>query len=141
MVWWSPHETSLSRTASSLTAGAAPAGYSGPHSKRTLSTTRDRGLVGGQLTTALTGLRHGKKTHSTRLGCRTTTTLTNGSGKRRRDNLLATSDSSRCDIRGIHGFPVHTLSITKYGASSRFCLRLKQSLSSGVNNARLYSYY
>src|SRR5947207_12439316 len=102
MVWWSPHETSLSRMASSLTAGAAPAAYSGPHSKRTLSTTRDRGLVGGQLTAALTGSRHGKKTHSTRLGCRTTTTLTNGSGKRRRDNLLATSDSSRCNIRVIH---------------------------------------
>src|SRR6266571_6324536 len=59
-------------------AGAGPAGYSGAYSKRTLSTTRDRGPVGGQLTTALTGSRPGKRTRSTPLGYRTTNTVGDG---------------------------------------------------------------
>src|SRR2546428_11347481 len=59
-------------------AGARPAGYSGVHSKRTLSTTQDRGPGGGQVTTAVTGSRHGKKTRSTPLGCTTTNKLGNG---------------------------------------------------------------
>src|ERR1043166_3821530 len=90
MVWESPHATSPSRTASSWTAGAGPADYSGAHSKRTLNTTQARGPGGGQVTTAITGSRHGKKTCSTPLGCRTTTTFTNGNGNRRCNNLLAT---------------------------------------------------
>src|SRR5438874_11678962 len=72
-------------------AGAIPANYSGVHSKRT------QPIVGfgthfckdpptaGSSTTA----RHGKKTRSTPLGCRTTQTFTNGNGNRRCDNLLA----------------------------------------------------
>src|SRR5947208_338357 len=59
-------------------AGAGPAGYSGVHSKRTLSTTQDRGPGGGQVTTAVTGSRHGKKTRSTPPGCMTTHTVGNG---------------------------------------------------------------
>src|SRR5207248_4599372 len=64
--------------ASSWMAGATPAGYSGVHSKRTLSTTQDREPGGGQLTTAITGSRHGKKTRSTPPGCMTTHTFGNG---------------------------------------------------------------
>src|SRR6516162_11395874 len=37
-----------------------------------------------------TTARHGKKTSSTPLGCRTTKTVTNGNGNRQCDNLLAT---------------------------------------------------
>src|SRR5436309_14491801 len=59
-------------------AGARPAGYSGVHSRRTLSTTQDRGPGGGQVTTAITGSRHGKKTRSTPPGCMTTHTFGNG---------------------------------------------------------------
>src|SRR6266496_2459615 len=63
-------------------AGAGPAGYSGVHSRRTLSTTQDRGPGGGQVTTAITGSQHGKKTCSTPPGCMTTHTLTNGNLRR-----------------------------------------------------------
>src|SRR5947199_10212799 len=59
-------------------AGARPAGYSGVHSRRTLSTTQARGTGGGQVTTAITGSTHGKKTRSTPPGCMTTHTLGNG---------------------------------------------------------------
>src|SRR5262245_13201306 len=59
-------------------AGAGPAGYSGAQSKRTLSTTQDRALGGGQLTRALTGSQHGKKTCSTPPGYTTTTVAGNG---------------------------------------------------------------
>src|SRR5207249_12230010 len=68
--------------ASSWMAGATPAGYSGVHSKRTLSTTQDRGPGGGQLTTAITGSRHGKKTRSTPPGCMTTHTFGKGNLRR-----------------------------------------------------------
>src|SRR5438445_1445218 len=85
-------------------AGAGAVDYSGAQSKRTLSTTQDWTPGGGQVDTAPTGLRHGKKTRYTPLGCRTTHRLPNGNGKRRRDNLLATSGSSRCDIHVIPGF-------------------------------------
>src|SRR5205814_5907810 len=63
-------------------AGARAADYSGAHSKRTLSTTQDRGPGGGQVTTAITGSRHGKKTRSTPPGCMTTHTFGNGNLRR-----------------------------------------------------------
>src|SRR5438046_9426862 len=63
-------------------AGARPADYSGAQSKRTLSTTPDRGPGGGQVTTAITGSRHGKKTRSTPPGCMTTHTFGNGNLRR-----------------------------------------------------------
>src|SRR5437763_5510217 len=95
-------------------AGAIPANYSGVHSKRT------QPIVGfgthfckdpptaGPSTTA----RHGKKTRSTPLGCRTTQTLTNGNGNRRCDNLLATlpffeSASALVRLDHVASFIVH----------------------------------
>src|SRR5438876_9416637 len=95
--------------ASSSMAGAGAADYSGAHSKRTLNTTEEWMPSGGQVDTALTGSRLGKKTRSTPLGCRTTHRLPNGNGKLRRDDLLGTSDSSRCDIRVYPRFPVRWL--------------------------------
>src|SRR2546428_3964730 len=64
--------------ASSSMAGAGAADYSGAHSKRTLNTTQDWTPGGGQVDTALTGSRHGKKTRSTPLGYRTTNTVGDG---------------------------------------------------------------
>src|SRR5438132_4273503 len=73
-------------------AGVIAANYSGVHSKRTYTIVGFRTHfckdppTAGPSTTA----RHGKKTRSTPLGCRTTQTFTNGNGNRRCDNLLAT---------------------------------------------------
>src|SRR5260370_29181383 len=60
-------------------AGAGAADYSGAHSKRTLNTTQEWMPSGGQVDTAVTGSRHGKKTRSTPPGYRTTNTVGNGS--------------------------------------------------------------
>src|SRR5438477_5232474 len=71
-------------------AGVILADYSGVHSKRTQPIVGFRTHfckdppTAGPSTTA----RHGKKTRSTPLGCRTTNT--NGNGNRQCDNLLAT---------------------------------------------------
>src|SRR5207237_7898862 len=73
-----PHATSLSRTASSSMAGAGAADYSGAHSKKTLNTTQEWMRSGGQVDTALTGSRHGKKIRSTPPGYTTTNTFGNG---------------------------------------------------------------
>src|SRR5215472_2921666 len=73
-------------------AGVMPANYSGVHSKRTQPIVGSRTHfckdppTAGPSTTA----RHGKKTRSTPLGCRTTKPVTNGNGNRKCDNLLAT---------------------------------------------------
>src|SRR6266581_4886533 len=64
--------------ASSSMAGAGAADYSGAHSKRTLNTTQVWMPGGGQVDTAPTGSRRGKKTRSTPLGYRTTNTFGNG---------------------------------------------------------------
>src|SRR5207249_12181815 len=63
-------------------AGARPAGYSGVHSRRTLSTTQDRGPGGGQVTAAIPGSPHRKKTRSTPPDCMTTHTFGNGNLRR-----------------------------------------------------------
>src|SRR6266576_5966835 len=86
-------------------AGARPAGYSGVQSKRTLSTTQDRGPGGGQVTTAITGSRHGKKTRSTPPGCMTTHTF--GNGNLRRGDFASMSEvaAAPSDIRDIRVIP------------------------------------
>src|SRR5438874_380105 len=87
--------------ASSWMAGATPAGYSGVHSKRTLSTTQDREPGGGQLTTAITGSRHGKKTRSTPPGCMTTHTFGNGNLRRGDSAGMSDGATTLSDIRDI----------------------------------------
>src|SRR5260370_4247496 len=94
-------------------AGVIADNYSGVHSKRTQPIVGLRThcckdpRTAGPSTTA----RHGKKTRSTPLGCRTTQTLTNGNGNRQCDNLLAT-------------LPLFELArvLLRFDHTARFCL-------------------
>src|SRR5260370_25260240 len=72
--------------------GVIAANYSGAQSKRKPPIVGLRTHFGRDAPTAggSTTARHGKKTRSTPLGCRTTQTLSNGNGNRQCDNLLAT---------------------------------------------------
>src|SRR5207244_2468498 len=77
-----------SQTASSWMAGVIVVDYTGAQSKAILRTIYDC-IPRVGLHHTIPGPRHGKKSLSTPLGCRTTTTLTNGNGNRQCDSLLS----------------------------------------------------
>src|SRR5690348_16367300 len=74
--------------ASSWMLGVSPANYSGVHSKTTWPVAGFGSHFCKDPPTARpwTTAQHGKKTRSTPVGCRTTTTFINGNGKRLRPN-------------------------------------------------------
>src|SRR2546429_4910283 len=69
-------------------AGVIVVDYTGAQSKAILRTIYDC-IPRVGLHHTIPGPRHGKKSLSTPLGCRTTTTLTNGNGNRQCDSLLS----------------------------------------------------
>src|SRR5215467_3511475 len=111
MVWWSPPVTSLSKTASSWTAGVMAVDYSGAKSKRILRTIYYCIPHASPNRPAMPGPRRGEKTRSTPLGCRTTATPKNGSGNRWCDKRIE-YDRRKIASYGIQSASLQSVSVS-----------------------------